>query len=149
MITSMDKILRLCTKCGEFKDPKEDFSKRAASPDGLNRYCKLCMSKYYLKDRVKQNKRLKARNKAHPEIMRAQHLKGKYNMTPEEYAELVIKQGAKCAICGLPFDKLVVDHNHETGKVRGLLCKQCNYALTGGIAWLLKAAQYLRDAGEE
>ena len=55
-------------------------------------------------------------------------------MTLEEYDEMSEKQRGKCAICGLPETKknqhgvcrLAVDHDHETGEVRGLLCCRCN-----------------------
>ena len=82
---------------------------------------------YYLKnkDRVLQNSR-------------RTHLKNTYNLTPEDYDFLVFNQGNKCAICHqqehrlLPSGKikpLSVDHNHTTGKVRALLCNDCNAAL--------------------
>ena len=150
MITLMTETLRLCTKCMEVK-PRNEFSKRAASNDGLNRYCKTCMGKYYQANNGEQRKRSKARlrirNRDHPEIQRAQHLKGKYNMTQDDYNTLFLAQQGRCAICGKEV-KLVVDHNHETGKVRGLLCKICNYALAGGPKWLEDALAYLTKAGE-
>lgn len=52
-----------------------------------------------------------------------------YGITLEEYNEILKKQDNKCVICGKKSIKLVVDHDHETGKVRGLLCNQCNTAL--------------------
>jgi len=61
----------------------------------------------------------------------------------------IIKQDAKCAICGQPEKelrkKLVLDHNHTTDKVRGLLCNRCN-SMLGGIEdkdFLKKAINYL------
>lgn len=140
--------LRLCTKCGLFKD-RSEFSKRAASPDGLNNYCKACMSKYYYKESRSSRK---AKNILKREKMRAHHLNRKYKMTPEEYDRMYEAQGGKCGICekqgvpqGMPGEKLVVDHDHETGLVRGLLCYQCNYALVGGVAWLRKAIAYVES----
>jgi len=57
----------------------------------------------------------------------------KYGLTPEDVYNLLEKQSCCCEICGLPiyaFDKgLCVDHNHETGEVRGLLCSNCNSGL--------------------
>lgn len=57
----------------------------------------------------------------------------KYGITEEEYLEMFNKQGGTCAICGGPPDTrwkmLAIDHNHETGKVRGLLCMVCNTML--------------------
>ena len=54
-----------------------------------------------------------------------------YGLRPGEYAELLAKQGGKCAICRkVPRKRyLAVDHDHATGKIRGLLCFFCNSAL--------------------
>ena len=54
--------------------------------------------------------------------------KEKYGITPEEYLEMVAAQDGRCKICQNA-DKLVVDHCHKTGRVRGLLCHGCNVAL--------------------
>jgi len=69
----------------------------------------------------------------------------KYRISPAEHAELLEKQHGGCAICGLVV-KLCVDHNHKTGKVRGLLCPACNrglgafrdstYALRAAVTYL-------------
>lgn len=75
-----------------------------------------------------------------------------YNITQEEYNFLFAAQQGKCKICKthqtqLP-KKLVVDHCHETGHVRGLLCNLCNSGLgmfKDNITSLEKALQYLRD----
>ena len=57
-------------------------------------------------------------------------LKEKYNITLEQYNEMLIKQNSKCATCGKDQSKFKrafdVDHNHITGKIRGLLCINCN-----------------------
>lgn len=56
-------------------------------------------------------------------------LKKKYGLTQERFDEMLRAQSGKCAIGGEPFSKSltpVVDHCHATGKVRGLLCKNCN-----------------------
>ena len=53
-----------------------------------------------------------------------------FGATPESLAALAEAQGNACAICRVPFDNTqVVDHNHVTGKVRGLLCNACNLGL--------------------
>jgi len=61
------------------------------------------------------------------------NLKKKYGITVEEFEQMLKNQDYKCDICKLPSDSfkewLVVDHNHTTGKVRGLLCKSCNFGL--------------------
>jgi len=73
------------------------------------------------------------------------HLVTKYGLTLTEYDALIVAQGGCCAICEKPSIKLVVDHNHKTGRVRGLLCGLCNTAI--GIlensGWLSQATAYL------
>lgn len=62
----------------------------------------------------------------------AAKLKSLYKMTPEEYIARLSGQDFRCKICGMPPDagkKLHVDHNHGTGKVRGILCRRCNHVL--------------------
>lgn len=54
---------------------------------------------------------------------------GRYGLSLEDYAVLVLLQDSCCAICGVKADSLVVDHDHATGKVRGLLCNHCNKVL--------------------
>lgn len=78
-----------------------------------------------------------------------------YGLTVEEYDTLLQKQEGLCAICGRPETRqmrgiktaLVVDHNHQTGQVRGLLCHACNVGiglLHDDIKLLQKALNYLR-----
>jgi hypothetical protein len=65
-----------------------------------------------------------------------------------DYEALLAAQGGGCAICGNPpkTRRLDVDHDHKTGKVRGLLCHRCNRALPNWVTadWLLRASGYLR-----
>jgi hypothetical protein len=69
----------------------------------------------------------------------------------EEFYQLLAKQGGKCAICGCSKRtakdrRLAVDHDHNTGKIRGLLCSKCNTAigmLRESLALLGAAAVYL------
>ena len=63
---------------------------------------------------------------------RAGHLKRKYGLTIQQYDTLLAEQGGGCAICGRkprPDISLHVDHDHETGRLRGILCFRCNNAL--------------------
>jgi hypothetical protein len=59
-----------------------------------------------------------------------------------EYQRLIDKSGGRCAICENDEKDLVIDHDHKTGKVRGLLCRQCNSGLGmfGDSMDILKAA---------
>jgi 5-methylcytosine-specific restriction endonuclease McrA len=55
----------------------------------------------------------------------------KYSLTREAYADFLAGQRGLCAMCGKPYGKLGprIDHDHETGRVRGLLCDVCNRAV--------------------
>lgn len=79
------------------------------------------------------------------------NLKIRYGISEVDYLRLFFKQKGICAICKKksPERKLSVDHDHETGQIRGLLCQPCNL----GIGFLnddpkncLFAAQYLTAA---
>ena len=70
-------------------------------------------------------------------------------MTEQEYDLMVRKQQGLCGICGKPVKKLRVDHNHKTGKIRGLLCSACNIGLgmlQDSESLLMTAAEYLHDS---
>lgn len=73
-------------------------------------------------------KRLYEKNKP---IQKNRALKRKYGLTLEDYQVLFEQQNGVCAICKETesYRMLAVDHNHETNKVRGLLCGNCNRAL--------------------
>lgn len=78
-------------------------------------------------------------------LYRRQNLQ-KYRITPEQYDELLEKQGGLCAICQVHHSKfqrrLAVDHCHHTGKIRGLLCASCN----SGIGKLQDDVEILKAA---
>lgn len=98
-----------CRCCGEVKDT-DSFDRRPDSSDGFNNRCKSCGKEYY----------------------RDYHVKRTYGITPERYAELLFLQNGVCAICKMiakPGKRLHVDHDHETGEIRGLLCVSCNAAI--------------------
>lgn len=80
----------------------------------------------------------------------------KYGVDSKRLEELLVKQEYKCLICGNingaeRMSKLVIDHNHRTGRVRGLLCVDCNLGLgrfKDNIELLAKAINYLiKDNG--
>ncbi len=69
-----------------------------------------------------------------------------YGITLAEYNQMVEDQKSECLICHKKFEKLVVDHDHSTGKVRGLLCLRCNLALgqfSDDVSLLRGAIEYL------
>jgi len=79
---------------------------------------------------------------------RRRRLQSDYGLTPEQYNKILEAQGGLCAICKQS-RKLHVDHCHESGVVRGLLCRSCNTAL-GKLgdtsSGLMRAVRYLRNA---
>lgn len=75
-----------------------------------------------------------------------QHLK-KYGITLEDFIRMAVVQNGQCAICKTS-TKLCVDHCHESGQVRGLLCRKCNSAiglLQESVEVAARASQYLRE----
>lgn len=90
------------------------------------------------------------------ECRRKSALKIKYGITPADYNRLFVKQGGRCAICfkheseEKHWKRLAIDHDHKSGKVRGLLCVTCNVRI--GVLesgeWLAGAEQYLKFYGE-
>ncbi|MGH7974916.1 MAG: endonuclease VII domain-containing protein [bacterium] len=83
---------------------------------------------WYLAHRENQIKLAKLWSKAHPNEAKASKLKYDYNLSLEDYNKMLIHQDNRCALCRI-YRKLVVDHDHKTGRVRGLLCNSCNLAL--------------------
>ncbi len=77
--------------------------------------------------------RVKARHQQNPERTRNNDLKRNYGITLQEHQQMFEDQQGVCAICKGEGDgkwkKLCVDHDHETGKVRQLLCRNCNMVL--------------------
>lgn len=96
----------------------------------------------------------RARN---PTYESSRKLKERYGITPEQYEEMFTIQEGKCAICGSEetarhnhsneVQKLAVDHCHITGKIRALLCQDCNRGLgkfKDDPARLIQAAEYVK-----
>ena len=94
------------------------------------------------------NKKWRIENK---EYRREYNLKYLYNISKEEFNIMYVNQSGKCAICSKGIDILscAVDHNHTTGKVRGLLCRSCNSGiglLNDDPKLLQKAIKYLKNS---
>lgn len=112
--------MKTCTRCGLEKNLTE-FHKRAAMSDGHKSECKVC-ARFYQKKRYDSGETLSA-------VYARQ-----YGITLEQYDLMVMQQGGCCRICGTDDPgssrkRFSVDHNHDTGEVRGLLCGSCNAAL--------------------
>lgn len=81
--------------------------------------------------RIEYNKKFKIDN---PDYFKNKHLESTYGISIDEYNNKLIIQNNRCAICGkheseINRGRLFVDHDHDTGKIRGLLCQKCNSAL--------------------
>ena len=124
-----------CVKCG--KDKKlADFYKDSKLKNGYTSYCKDCHKIYnklwrekntYWKQRLKDYKKTPA-----GQLTTLKTRVKKFGITVEDYYELKEKQNGRCAICGgkdVANRDLAIDHNHQTGTVRGLLCVHCNCLL--------------------
>jgi len=110
---------KLCGKCGVVK-AFDDFYNSKRYKTGKASYCKDCHSDYY-KTRCPEKRRLEA-------------VKSRYGLSPEDYYQLKASANSTCQTCGelegnSKPTKLVVDHCHETGIVRGMICDRCNRAL--------------------
>lgn len=120
--------MKPCTKCKAVK-PFEEFYTNPNRSSGYNSWCKVCCV----------------------ETNRWGHVKRKYGLTQEQYLQMLEEQNGVCAICLNPENKvhkgnqksmLSVDHDHETGAVRGLLCDRCNT----GLAAFRDQPQYMMNA---
>lgn len=139
-----------CGKCKETK-PLDSFYNLKTSSDGKGYRCKPC-------DKEAKRKWLKDKPEHYRNYQRRNNLKTKYGITMEDYYDILEKQGGVCGICGAEsncydtthhiVDNFAVDHCHTTGKVRGLLCNQCNRGLgmLGDTSEALeKAYKYLKN----
>lgn len=105
---------------------------------------------WHLKNRLKHLEYMANRRKNNPRAVRSSRLKSAFGITLEQYEALAAVQKHKCAICDVPQveqrKKMAVDHNHDTGKIRALLCHNCNVGLGNfkdNEQILTKAIQYL------
>ena len=123
-------LSNLCKRCESerTKKPKHDHYMRSERhQQSLRRQSK---RRYYLKNKEDMMIKSRAYKRQNPGKMRKYLLKRKYKLTPEEVVAMIEEQEGCCAICGLyRGEKLVIDHNHTTGKVRALLCTGCNTGL--------------------
>jgi len=161
------KAAGLCTKC---KEPKKrrDFGPGKQWSDGLHRWCRLCLNNAQkariaalspeerkavalaMRERRNANAEARQRYLTNQQIY---SLKRRYGIAIRDVLALLEKQGGVCAICGKMPEPgkrkgLVVDHDHETELVRGLLCDACNTGLgffKDNIELLLAAIRYLID----
>ncbi len=137
---------KICSRC-KIKLPAAatHFHRSKSGKYGLQNWCKECASS----EGRKAGKRRHDQN---------HHRISKYGIGIEQYEHMEKVQDSKCAICGCvetqmqrgKVIRLSIDHNHSTGKIRALLCHNCNIGLGNfkeNEASLLKAVLYLRKWG--
>lgn len=133
-------LTKICTSCKEEKSIAEFHIRRKEQRPYSS--CKKC--------RNEQGRIWKATPKA-ISLRKERELKKFYNLTLDQYKEILAAQGNGCAICGRTKPSRAnnyfsVDHDHSTGLFRGLLCDPCNQALglfKDSIETLRRAATYL------
>ncbi len=146
-----------CNRCGEEKD-LEDFYEGSGT-FGRMQPCKACKCLAgrlrWTDPDVKAHRKVYMASPAGRAMARKCDLKKKFGITPDDYERMLEAQGGHCALCPATVGnslrpRLHVDHDHETGAVRKLLCSRCNMALgiVGESVELLKAMiQYLLPEG--
>lgn len=127
----------ICSKCDELK-PVLEFSPHKQSRTGHHTVCRVCNAK----------KTLTARNSRTPDMNRDIQLRATYGISLADKRNMELDQRGACKICK-SLKPLVVDHDHSTGTIRGLLCDNCNKGLgmfVDNQELLRRAAIYLNQA---
>ena len=124
---------------------------RVRHPDRAREVKKRYNRNHAEKVRVARNRYYQKNTHRWIESRRRTKLKARYGLTVEHWEAMNSKQGGLCAICrslSSMGQRLVVDHSHRTGEVRGLLCRRCNVSLgTCEVVegWFEAAVTYLRQ----
>lgn len=122
---------KICRDC-DIEKPLACFPLQPGGRLGRHPLCKECRAaqerRRYARDRqaILARARVDTRRKQRVKWRAVQR---KYGLTKESHQALQSEQGHMCAICGCADQPLVVDHDHASGAVRGLLCINCNFAL--------------------
>lgn len=140
-------------KCPRCKEIKELINFKKSKTIGYNCNCHPCHK--IIRREYKQRPNVKERER---KIFIKGYLRRAYGITYEQYQYMFLKQNGKCAICKKETEfndyrsskriNLGVDHCHETGKVRGLLCVHCNFgigAFKDDIKLMSKAIKYIKS----
>lgn len=143
--------MKQCARC-QLNRPASDFTPDPRMRSGLKSYCRECCrmdarERYAANpEHIREVARKAASRRRTPERTRAQHLRNMYGLDVATYDAMLVAQGGRCAICRREAPggrgNWHVDHCHDTGKVRGLLCAYCN----PGIGYLGHDPACLRAA---
>jgi hypothetical protein len=136
--------IKVCRKCTTEKPSSEFYLKRCRNVSGevrtyLNPICKECFAAETKLWGAKNPERRKA-------ICRSYQRRKSFGIDSSEYIRMHEKQDFACAICGVRdlYRRLDIDHDHETNKIRELLCSNCN----NGLGRFQDSAELLRKAAE-
>ena len=150
MISLDNLAMKICSKC-RTEQPLTEFHKSSSHKDGLNAQCRTCFNATRRKNLNRDVDRARAREWYHKnkQKVREKQMFSKYGLTVEQYNSKLNQQSNQCKICEKIMDGLrepAIDHCHNTGNVRDLLCANCNAAL--GLLQddpkiMLKAAEYV------
>ena len=127
--------MKLCKKCKTEK-PYSEFhiSEKGVKGPIYKSQCKVCVRKSQVeKYHNLTEEQKKQRRESNPcynfEWRQKYRLKKLWGLTLDQYSDMINNQDSKCKICGEEMNPPQIDHNHITGKVRGLLCRNCNTSL--------------------
>lgn len=145
--------MKNCYRCRQKKSLSE-FYKNKRNKDGKSAECKSCRSEINKsrKDYNREYNRIWAkRNPDRTKELRLNRKLRAYNLNQDMFQNMLVQQNYQCAICMTEFTETTpcIDHCHETGVVRGLLCPQCNTALgmfRDDLDILEQAIAYLKQA---
>lgn len=120
-------IRKKCVRCGKIRHTK-NFPRANSQKDGYSSWCKSCTRSYNGES----------------------YIRNSYGMDKGQYNDFINSRHSRCDACG---DKVAgtnrhVDHDHKTGRVRGLLCRRCNWmvgASEDGLEILTRVGDYIRN----
>jgi hypothetical protein len=123
--------IKYCPEC-KIRKPISEFLYNNAARDKVDFFCIDCKKKLAKRYRQTPEDRRKYYQKRKRDIINSRLLRN-FGITLEQYEKKLEEQNGKCEICGLtPIENkksLAVDHDHNSGRVRGLLCNNCNVAV--------------------
>ncbi len=140
----LNKLTKRCSKCKRvYPATSEFFHKHKNRKGGLDPWCKQCKKKYSIE----------------------RYRKIKYGISIDQLHNIIKGQNNRCPICGKVFVDLIkikrnlnvhlapnIDHNHKTGKVRGIICNYCNRVIDLGFEnpfILINVIKYIKKHAEK
>ena len=142
-----------CKKCGQVKDLADfdkDVRNTGTKGKGVVSACKACRRPVEKAWRVTNGKQVADYNRGYYKANATYQKVSRYGLSVDEYEAMLSAQNGVCKICQKPQEgkALAIDHDHKTGKVRGLLCETCNRGigcLQDDPALLRSAISYIED----